>query len=105
MVEGLPSHVHGGAVAAVLDEATGAVAWMNGHAVVMVRLTVKFCKMVPLGTDATLEAWIDHVKGRQVSVRATLDDEAGCRLAESDGLCVELLPEQLESLNLTSRSK
>ena len=31
---GPPGHVHGGAMAAALDEAMGAVCWMNGHPVV-----------------------------------------------------------------------
>ena len=31
---GPPGHVHGGAMAATLDEAMGAVCWMNGHPVV-----------------------------------------------------------------------
>lgn len=56
--EGPPSHAHGGAIAAVLDEAMGGACWMHGHAVLAARLTVTYLRPVPLGTDATVEAWI-----------------------------------------------
>jgi acyl-coenzyme A thioesterase PaaI-like protein len=40
--EGPPESVHGGAIAAVLDEAMGAVCWMNGHPVVGARITINY---------------------------------------------------------------
>ncbi|MDQ1296257.1 MAG: hypothetical protein QG611_235, partial [Bacteroidota bacterium] len=36
--EGPPGHVHGGSMAAVLDEAMGASAWIAGHTVVAAKL-------------------------------------------------------------------
>ena len=39
---GPPGHVHGGAMAATLDEAMGAVCWMNGHHVVAATITITF---------------------------------------------------------------
>ena len=41
-IEGPPGHAHGGSMAAVLDEAMGAAAWMEGHLVVAVRLATSF---------------------------------------------------------------
>ncbi len=85
--EGPPGHAHGGSVAAVLDEALGASAWLAGHQVVVARLVVDFREMVPLGTDATVEASVVAVDGRKVSCRARLTDGATL-LAEAEALCV-----------------
>ncbi len=91
--EGPPGHAHGGSVAAVLDEALGAAAWMLGHRVVVARLTADFRGMIPLGTDASLESWVIDVAGRKVRCRARLMD--GDRLlAEGEAVCVILTAEQ-----------
>lgn len=87
--EGPPGHAHGGSVAAVLDEALGASAWLLGHRVVVARLSVDFREMVPLGTDATVEASVVAVEGRKVTCRARLTDGATL-LAEAEALCVAL---------------
>ncbi|MGE3273807.1 MAG: PaaI family thioesterase [Vicinamibacterales bacterium] len=90
--EGPPRAAHGGSVAAILDEAMGGVCWMNGHHVVAARIGITFLHMVPLGTDATVEAWLDLVDGRKVTARARLLDDAGTVLAEGDGLFIVLPP-------------
>jgi len=85
--EGPPGYAHGGAVAAVLDEAVGAVAWMAGHRVVVAQLTVDFRAMVVLGVDATLESSVVTVDGRKIRCRARLTD-GDTLLAEAEGLCI-----------------
>jgi acyl-coenzyme A thioesterase PaaI-like protein len=96
--EGPPGHAHGGSIAAVLDEALGAAAWMAGHRAVVARLTVDFREMVRLDTDATVEAWVTLVEGRKVTCRARL--LAGDRLlAEAEAVCVTLTPGQLAALS------
>lgn len=87
--EGPPGYAHGGAVAAVLDEALGAVAWMNGHRVVVARLTVDFRTLVALGIEATIEAWIAGIDGRKVTCRARMLN-GDTLLAEAEGLLVML---------------
>ena len=37
-----------------------------GHKVVAVQLDTSFRRMLPLGTDALLEAWVESVDGRKV---------------------------------------
>ncbi len=97
--EGPPSHAHGGAIAAVLDEAMGGACWMHGHAVLAARLTVTYLRPVPLGTDATVEAWIDLVEGRKISARARMLDADGRAFAEADGLFVVVKAEALAALD------
>ena len=53
---GPPGHVHGGAMAATLDEAMGAVCWMNGHQVVAATITISFLAMLPIETETIVEA-------------------------------------------------
>ena len=86
--QGPPGHVHGGAMAAVLDEAMGGACWMNGHRTVAAKISVSFLEMLKLETETTVEAWVERVDGRKVYVRARLSDPAGRAIAESDGLFV-----------------
>jgi acyl-coenzyme A thioesterase PaaI-like protein len=95
--EGPPRSVHGGATAAVLDEAMGGACWMNGHRVVAARLTVNYRHLVPLGFDGRVDAWIDAIDRRKITTRARLTDLAGKVYAESEGLFIELLPEALDA--------
>ena len=85
--EGPPGYAHGGSVAAALDEALGATAWMLGHRVVVARLAVDFRNPVPLGIDATIEASLVGIERRKVTCRARLTHN-GTLLAEAEGLCV-----------------
>jgi acyl-coenzyme A thioesterase PaaI-like protein len=96
--EGPPEHAHGGSVAAVLDEAMGAAAWMAGYPVVAARLSVDFRRMLPLGTDCLLEAWVDGVEGRKVQVRGRLTGEGVELFAEAQGLFIQLDEERLARL-------
>lgn len=87
--QGPPGHVHGGAMAAVLDEAMGGACWMNGHRTVAAKISVSFLEMLKLQTETIVESRIERVDGRKVYVRATLIDGAR-RVAESDGLFIVL---------------
>ena len=46
--EGPPGHAHGGSQAAVLDEAMGAVAWINSHSCVAGGFQIKYEQMLKL---------------------------------------------------------
>lgn len=96
--EGPPGFAHGGAIAAVLDEAMGAAAWLEQHAALLVRLTVDLRQMLALDTEAVFDAWITAVAGRKVTVRATLVDPRAGLIAESEGLFIVLSPQQMEGL-------
>lgn len=95
---GPPGHAHGGAIAAVLDEAMGAAGWMAGYPVVAAHLEVDYRLMVPLGTDAYMEAWVESVDGRKVRLASRLEDEERRLLAEATGLFVILDEERFGEL-------
>ncbi len=96
--EGPPGHAHGGAIAAVLDEAMGAAAWVAGHLAVAARLDTTFHRMLPLGTDATLEGWVEREDGRKIATAGRLLDAAGEPFASAKGLFIELPPERFRPL-------
>jgi acyl-coenzyme A thioesterase PaaI-like protein len=95
---GPPGHVHGGAMAAALDEAMGAVCWMNDHKTVAASISVKFIAMLPIDTETILEARIERVDGRKISTRARLANSAGDVVAEAEGLFIVLRDEALRAM-------
>ena len=95
---GPPGHVHGGAMAATLDEAMGAVCWMNGLQVVAATITISFVAMLPIETETIVEATIDRIDGRKVHLRSTLTDTSGKTVATGTGLFVVLREETLRAL-------
>lgn len=103
--EGPPGHAHGGAVAAAMDEALGAVAYMEGHPVVVARLTVDFRTMVPVGTDATFETWVERVEGRKIHTRGRLVSPAGSLLAEGHAICVTLGEQHIETFKAVRHAR
>jgi acyl-coenzyme A thioesterase PaaI-like protein len=96
---GPPGHVHGGAMAAALDEAMGAVCWMNGHRVVAATISVKFISMLKIQTETILEASIDRLDGRKVFTRARLIAPAGDVVTEAEGLFIIMREETLRALD------
>jgi acyl-coenzyme A thioesterase PaaI-like protein len=96
--QGPPGHAHGGAIAAVLDEAMGAAAWVAGHVAVAARLDTNFQRMLPLGSDAFLEAWVEREEGRKIWTAARLLASDGTPFAAASGLFIELPPERFRPL-------
>lgn len=92
--EGPPGHVHGGAVASVLDEAMGAAAWFGGLPSVAARIEVDYREMIRLGMDAVFEAGVNAVNGRKIATYGRLLDPAGALLAQSEGLFIRITDEQ-----------
>ena len=95
--EGPPGYAHGGAVAAVLDEAMGAGVWLAGHAAVAARIIVDFRDMVPVGFEGLVETRLEGTEGRKISIRAWLFDGEHV-LAESEGLFVVLSDDQVQTM-------
>ncbi|MCB9730230.1 MAG: PaaI family thioesterase [Deltaproteobacteria bacterium] len=96
--EGPPGHVHGGSMAAVLDEAMGLGCWIVGRKVLAGRLDVRFRAVLPLGSLVTVEAWVEHVDGRHVTTRGRIVGADGTVHAKGEGLFVELTDAQIDAM-------
>lgn len=64
--QGPPHHAHGGASAAILDEAMGLAVWAAGHKVAAVNLEINYHKPLPLHRSLKLEARIAQVNDRKI---------------------------------------
>jgi len=64
--EGPVGYVHGGSMAALLDESMGLAVLLTGSLAFTAKLTVKYRKMLPLGSVVTLEAKVKHASGKRV---------------------------------------
>jgi acyl-coenzyme A thioesterase PaaI-like protein len=96
---GPPGHVHGGAMAATLDEAMGAVCWMNGHKVVAATITINFLAMLPIETETIVDARIERIEGRKLQLRSKIVDPSGRVVSEGSGLFIVLKDEALRALS------
>jgi len=64
--QGPPGYAHGGASAAILDEAMGLVVWVAGFQVAAVNLEINYHKPVPLFQTMKLEARITQKDERKI---------------------------------------
>ena len=91
--------MHGGAIAAVLDEAMGAVCWINGHPVVGARITINYVQLTPLGFAGRVESWIENIERRKMFIKSRLTDDEGKVYAEGDALFIQMQPGMLERMD------
>jgi acyl-coenzyme A thioesterase PaaI-like protein len=87
--QGPPGHAHGGASAAVLDEAMGAVVWFNGFMVVVANLNIDFRRPVPLAVPVQVKSWVVAQDGRKVTTQSELRLPGGEVAVAGKGLFVE----------------
>jgi acyl-coenzyme A thioesterase PaaI-like protein len=64
--QGPPGYAHGGASAAILDEAMGAAVWRSGFNAAVVNLEIKYKKPLPLGKQLRLKARFSEQKDRKI---------------------------------------
>jgi acyl-coenzyme A thioesterase PaaI-like protein len=69
---GAPQTVHGGIVAAVLDEIMGLTNYLNGAGSFTGEMTVRFHRPTPIETDLELLGETVSVEGRKVRSRAEI---------------------------------
>jgi acyl-CoA thioesterase FadM len=77
--------VHGGLVAAALDEAVGLLATWYRFPAVTARIFVRYRLPVPVNTELLLRAWLEDSTDRRLHVSASIADGetvfAECRAA------------------------
>jgi uncharacterized protein (TIGR00369 family) len=87
--QGPPAHVHGGASAAVLDEAMGAAVWRAGYSVVAVNLEINYKRPVPLGQPMVIAARIAEVHPRKILTTSEMRLPDGSVAVTGRGIYVE----------------
>ncbi len=87
--QGPPGHVHGGASAAVLDEAMGAAVWRAGYSVAAVNLEINYSRPIPLGLKVTIKARIAEVHPRKILTTSEMRLPDGTVAVSGRGVYVE----------------
>ncbi len=87
--QGPPGHAHGGALAAVLDEAMGAAAWAAGYKVLAGELHIRYRRTVPLGVPVTVEARVVDHQGRKVFTQGVIRLPDGQVATQAQGVFIE----------------
>ena len=87
--QGPPGFAHGGASAALLDEAMGSAVWSSGYQVVSVNLQVNYKKPLPLETIIQVSAKIESIEGRVINAISMISLEDGTTLVTGHGIYVE----------------
>jgi len=95
--EGAPGCVHGGFVAAVLDEALGMACILGGGPAMTAELTTRFLRHTPIETPLKIEAKLDGVDDKKVRTSGSISAE-GVTVVESTGLFIAVGSGKFEAL-------
>ena len=88
--EGPPDFAHGGALAAILDEAMGVMAWFNKYPVVTVNISIDYRNLMPLEHEAVLETWIERTEGRKIYTYGAIRCADGTVVTSANGIFLTL---------------
>ena len=94
---GAPGRVHGGFVAALLDEALGRACMFAGTPAMTAEFTTRYLHGTPVETPLRIEARLDGVDGRKLRTSGEVY-EGDRRLVEAEGLFIAVQTELFQSL-------
>jgi acyl-coenzyme A thioesterase PaaI-like protein len=100
--QGYPGVVHGGIVAAMLDEAVGRCL-IDGNPprfMYTARLEIRYRKNVPVGESLRLVGRVTKNKARMATASSALYSKDGEMLAEADALLVDVPQEMIAGIDL-----
>lgn len=102
--EGYPGVVHGGIVAAMLDEVLSRVHMGIDPPRFMytAKLELRYRKNVPIGQPLRVVGRAEKSKGRTATSRGAIYDQNGETLAEAEALLVDVPDEMLTDVDLQS---
>jgi acyl-coenzyme A thioesterase PaaI-like protein len=83
--QGYDGVVHGGIVAAALDDAMAQLFHMKGQESLTARLEIRFRKEAPVGERLVVTAWLTGGRAKLFTAEAALSLPDGTRLAEAKG--------------------
>lgn len=85
---GPPDAVHGGHVAAVMDELLGSTGVHSGHGGFTGTLSIRYEALTPLDTELRLRSWVESIDGRKTTICGEL--HAGTtRCATAHGIFIK----------------
>jgi uncharacterized protein (TIGR00369 family) len=90
--QGWTGVVHGGILAALLDEAMAQRLRLGGLNTMTAKLEVRYRRPTPLDVPLIAEGWIESESSHGLRLRAIVRDEAGVCFAEAAGTCVRIDP-------------
>jgi len=102
--QGPPGYAHGGASAAILDEAMGAAVWRAGFNVAVVNLELNYRRPVPLGQPLKLEARLSGQEGRKVFAAGEILLQDGTVAVSGRGIYVEA-PQLFEPVRFRNKDE
>ncbi len=88
--------LHGGILAALLDETVGRAAYLQEEWVFTAKVEVRFRRPAPLGEQIRCEGWLVRKRGKFLELAGAASLGDGTVLAEAKGLYV-LLPDDIKS--------
>nr|XP_046255972.1 acyl-coenzyme A thioesterase THEM4 [Scatophagus argus]XP_046255973.1 acyl-coenzyme A thioesterase THEM4 [Scatophagus argus] len=77
LLEGPPGHVHGGAIATMIDTVAGTQATMISGPIVTANLNINYRSPIPLGSTVLLESSLDKKEGKKTFI--------SCKVTSPDG--------------------
>jgi len=102
--QGPPGHAHGGASAAILDEAMGLVVWAAGYKVAAVNIDINYHKPLPLNQELKLEARVTQIDKRKVFSTGEITLTDGTVMVSGRGIYV-VAPNLFEKVELTKHQE
>ncbi|XP_028437169.1 acyl-coenzyme A thioesterase THEM4 isoform X4 [Perca flavescens] len=80
LLEGPPGHVHGGAIATMIDTVTGTHATILSGPVMTANLNINYRSPIPLGSTVLLESFLDKKEGRKTFISCKVTSSNGSKL-------------------------
>ena len=99
--QGPPALAHGGASAAILDEAMGLAVWSAGHKVAAVNLQIDYHQPLPLATQLSLEARIVRTDEHKIFSQGEIFLPDKTAAVSGNGIYVAA-PQLFEAIRLTT---
>ncbi|XP_041962758.1 acyl-coenzyme A thioesterase THEM4 isoform X2 [Alosa alosa] len=91
LLEGPPGHVHGGAIATIIDSVTGTIATYLAGPVMTANLNINYRSPISLGSVVLVRSALEKTEGRKTLISCQVTSADGARLhTEATGLFVAI---------------
>ncbi|XP_038146088.1 acyl-coenzyme A thioesterase THEM4 [Cyprinodon tularosa] len=91
LLEGPPGHVHGGAIATMIDTVTGTHASLLSAPVMTANLNINYRSPIPLGSTVLIESTLDKEEGKKKFISCKVSSTDGSKLhTEATALFVSI---------------